>query len=80
VSALSDIQARHGSLGNVQLHDTRMHHDSTATHTFYVDLKLWYIRARSGFVRAGDRCVGASCWAWSAAWPSARRYGGSFAA
>lgn len=40
VSALTDIQARHGSLGNVVLNGKTMHEDHSAAHKVHIDLKL----------------------------------------
>jgi hypothetical protein len=43
VGALSDIYARHGSLGNVELNGAVFHEDATAAQTVVVDFKLRYI-------------------------------------
>lgn len=43
VSALSDIHARHSSLGNVWLNGLTFHEDGSAAHTVVIDFKLRYI-------------------------------------
>lgn len=43
VGALSDIYARHGSLGNVELNGAVFHEDPTAAQTVMVDFKLRHI-------------------------------------
>lgn len=43
VSALSDIQSRHGSLGNVELSGKPLHEDGSAAHAVFIDFKLRYI-------------------------------------
>lgn len=43
VSALSDVYARHGSLGNVELNGSPLHEDGSARHKVMVDFKLRYI-------------------------------------
>lgn len=51
VSALSDIQARHGSLGNVDLNGSPFHEQSTAGHTVMIDFKLRYIEHLMHYVK-----------------------------
>jgi hypothetical protein len=41
--AISDIHARHGSLGNIELGGKPFHEDGSAAHTVVVDFKLRYI-------------------------------------
>lgn len=43
VSALSDIQSRHGSLGTVELSGSPLHEEAGASHKAVVDFKLRYI-------------------------------------
>lgn len=51
VSALSDIQARHGSLGNVDLNGSPFHEHSTAGHTVMIDFKLRHIENLMHYVK-----------------------------
>jgi hypothetical protein len=43
VGAISDIYARHGSLGNIELNGKTFHRDGSAAHTVFVDFKLRHI-------------------------------------
>lgn len=56
VSALSDIVARHGSLGNVELNGKPLHEDASASHTVMIDFKLRYIEHLMWYFRE-KRCT-----------------------